>query len=93
MLYTMWLILAVTVLVFLVIRDHPAEKNLKPWGVEHKDGEQEEKPDAASLPGAEFKKGAALAQAVLRLPVDIHHRPYRISCSVCSACAFEQSGA
>ena len=27
MLYTMWRILAVTVLVFLVIRDHPAEKN------------------------------------------------------------------
>lgn len=34
----------------------PGGKKLKPWGVEHKDGEQEEKPDAASLPGAEFKK-------------------------------------
>ena len=91
MLYTMWLILAVTVLVFLVIRDHPAEKNLKPWGVEHKDGEQEEKPDAASL--RRIQKGAALTEAVLRILVDIHHRPYRVSCSVCGACTPERGGA
>ena len=55
MLYTMWLILAVTVLVFLVIRDHPSVKNLTPWGVEHKAGEAEAKPDPATLPGAQFK--------------------------------------
>ncbi|GKI13658.1 MFS transporter [Oscillospiraceae bacterium] len=55
MLYTMWLILAVTVLVFLVIRDHPSAKNLTPWGVEHKEGETEAKPDPATLPGARFK--------------------------------------
>lgn len=55
MLYTMWLILGVTVLVFLVIRDHPSEKKLTPWGVEHKEGEAEEAPDPATLPGAQFK--------------------------------------
>ena len=52
---TMWLILAVTVLVFLVIRDRPSVKNLTPWGVEHKAGEAEAKPDPATLPGAQFK--------------------------------------
>ena len=54
MLYTMWIILAVTVLVFLVIRDRPAEKHLQPWGVEQKEAE-EEKPDSENLPGAVFK--------------------------------------
>ena len=56
MLYTMWLILAVTILVFLVIRDRPSDKKLQPWGIKGKSGEEARKQeDASVLPGAEFK--------------------------------------
>lgn len=58
MLYTMWLILAVTVLVFVVIRDRPSDKGLLPWGISGKDAEKEKKAEeenSAELPGAEFK--------------------------------------
>ena len=56
MLYTMWLILAVTILVFLVVRDRPSDKKLQPWGIKGKAGEEaREQEDASVLPGAEFK--------------------------------------